>query len=172
MRGLSFLRSFVHPRPPDDELRELTKPLPPQNCHQSLPCGAWERRRLSHYDVVMLKDYSDDRVKAEIGSSFIPHLDHGPAQAWWWVHERQTKYHLVYSLDTRKLRARGYVMWDHVRLVEWGCFQSEWQPPSRVDYLPDLKLRENAMLAKQIEKKNWSSPDLAEVREPARPFWG
>lgn len=33
----------------------------------------------------------------------------------------------------RELRRRGYVMWDHSRLVNWGFFRFQWHPMPRED---------------------------------------
>lgn len=33
----------------------------------------------------------------------------------------------------RDLRKRGYVMWDHSRLVNWGFFRFQWHPAPRED---------------------------------------
>lgn len=161
LAGLSFIRSFVT-TDTFEEGRRLIHSRPVNGPHQHSLTLKWKLYN-PRDDGAMLKEYTPERLENEMGSSFLPDLDHGPAEAWLWVHASATALEFGYSRHTRYLRARGYVMWDYARLVNWRFFQSEWMPPNE-DNGQSVRARKSAMERARARKKQL-------VREGARGWW-
>lgn len=97
----------------------------------------------------MLEDYSSDDLAATLGTPFVEDLDPGPTEAWRWTHSEMTSTYFISSIYHANLRKRGYVMWDHARLVKWGFFDSVWKNPGAPDNTEFLR-RKDAM------EKSWA----------------
>jgi hypothetical protein len=82
-------------------------------------------------DELYLSDYTpeDDENLALRHPPFVQDQDTGPADAWRWAHQDETRLNFVYSDSQIALRSRGYCMWDGVRLDAWNVFQGPWEAP-------------------------------------------
>lgn len=82
-------------------------------------------------DGVSLSDYTteDEEKLARRHAPFVQDPETGPADAWRWAHQDETRYNFVISDSQTALRSRGYCMWDRARLDQWSVFQSPWEAP-------------------------------------------
>ena len=118
---------------------------------------------LSEYDQNDEEDFSRHHAP------FVHESDPGPATAWRWAHQHETRATFVYADSQSFLRERGYVLWDLSRLEAWPVFQQHWEPPDttaastdRASYRAALYLREKCKRRSQIYKlggRGWWSPD-------------
>lgn len=167
--GLAFIRSFITADTFEERCRLIySRPL--KVPYQHPITFKWEIG-YAHGNGAILKEYTPERVETELGPSFLPHLDHGPMEAWMWTHAAEIDLIFGYNYNTRKLRARGYVLWDIERLLNWGFFQSEWIPPDEDDG-QDFLDREHAMWKARARKKQlawmgvegwWSKDDESQL---------
>lgn len=82
--------------------------------------------RKNYEDVRPLKYYDEGQLNDIIGTPFSSEPDDGPVEAWKWTHMDLLIEDVLQSEKLRYLRRRGYVMWDHSRLVRWGFFGQPW----------------------------------------------
>jgi hypothetical protein len=81
---------------------------------------------------LFLSDYrrKDEAKLTRDHAPFAHDPDSGPADAWRWAHQDETRRSFVYSTQQTALRARGYCMWDRARLNQWSVFRQPWKPPN------------------------------------------
>ncbi|PWY90395.1 hypothetical protein BO94DRAFT_593208 [Aspergillus sclerotioniger CBS 115572] len=113
-------------------------------------CGAQPGSALWYNDLTLEQIQGLQEVEP-------PGFDSGPAEAWRWAHARLARYDWVGGEDTQQLRRRGYVFWDHDRLVDWGLLDQPWRALS-----PDLTTTEwrSEMMEANLEQR----PNLYLVR--------
>ncbi len=82
-------------------------------------------------EEVSLSDYNrvDDAKLAHYHTPFVQDPNTGPADAWRWANQDETRKNFVYSDSQIALRARGYFMWDRAQLEEWQVFEEAWGAP-------------------------------------------
>lgn len=77
---------------------------------------------------VTISEYTDEQKKALAKHSVTNDQDPGPYNAWLWAHTDSEDYKYFFSEPHAPLRKRGYVMWDHARLVdEWNLFSRPFE---------------------------------------------
>ena len=64
---------------------------------------------------------AEERRKA-INQQFFHDDDEGPEKAWRWAYDNQVMCFLYFEFDFYDLRAWGFCLWDHARLLNWGVF--------------------------------------------------
>jgi hypothetical protein len=113
-------------------------------------------------DGKFLADYrrKDEAALARDHAAFAPDPDHGPADAWRWAHQDETRRGFLYSFNQVLLRARGYCMWDRERLNGWSVFQQPWRPPDYPHRGEQASQRRSEMASSQL----WRSTLLANGR--------
>ena len=127
--GLVRLRQIIDADSYEARHQLLYKPHPDFNwdfLYETLIGGANRSE-----DGLYLSDYNeeDEAELARDHAPFFHDTDSGPADAWRWAHQDETRCHFVYSTNQTALRARGYCMWDRARLNGWGEFQEPWVAP-------------------------------------------
>lgn len=147
--GLEFLRSFVSADTFEERYRLFH--LPPIDIPGQRDITLKWQRGDPRGKGARLKEYTPEEVETKLGPSFLPHLEHGPKEAWMWAYASVIDTEFGYNYQARELRARGYVLWDYDRLVNWGLFQSEFVPPDDND--EDLRERENVMERGRARKR-------------------
>ena len=126
--GLAKLHAIAVAKTRDERLRLLYQPYPAANTdflHEGLDL-ANER-----FDGLELSDYEHN---SEVGIHYLFTLfmrgsDTGPAEAWRWAHQYETRRTFIYANSQKWLRERGYVFWNRSRLQAWSAFKSPWEPP-------------------------------------------
>ncbi len=128
-RGLVCLRQIVDADSYEARHRLLYRPYPDSNWDFLYEALMSEAHRSN--DDLYLSDYTqeDEAKLARDHAPFVHDPDNGPADAWRWAHQDETRCGFVYSTYQTALRARGYCMWDRARLDEWSVFQQPWEPP-------------------------------------------
>jgi hypothetical protein len=86
-------------------------------------------RRDPTVDYTLLSDYDDEKMKKLVHSAAIIDPDPGPAEVWRLTHLDKScdQFVMAFYPGHRSLRERGYVMWDHERLANWGLLKIPWQ---------------------------------------------
>ena len=74
-----------------------------------------------------LSDIPQEEERIYLQPAFIAEHDLGPETAWRWAHWRTFSLRFTYDAEKTPLRARGYVMWDNVRLLRWGIPHVPWR---------------------------------------------
>ena len=79
-------------------------------------------------DMLLPNDEEKKRLLAKHSATNDP--DPGPYNAWFWAHLHPGDHMFLWSGEHKPLRRRGYVMWDHSRLVdEWNLFSKPYEAP-------------------------------------------
>lgn len=174
--GLAKLHAIAVAKTYDERRRLLYKPYPAANrefLHEGLVLAN------EPFDGVELSEYQHNGEE-RVGHLFIPFVhepDTGPAEAWRWAHQHETRATFIYSKSQKWLRERGYVFWDRSRLETWPMFQLPWEPPDNTaieaeteSYRASLSLWEKCPRRAQIYALGgrgwWSSSDESKVIYP------
>jgi hypothetical protein len=106
---------------------------------------------------IYLSDYTqeDDKRLALHHPPFVEEHDTGPADAWRWAHQDETRGSFVYSDSQIALRARGYCMWDRGRLDEWNVFQTPWEAPEYPFYGEEQIASQNERSSQMATMRMW-----------------
>ncbi|KAL9627787.1 MAG: hypothetical protein Q9164_007491 [Protoblastenia rupestris] len=104
-------------------------------------------------DGVYLSEYTQEEQDSLVqdNSTLMQDPDCGPLDAWAWAHQGQSRSDFVYSDSQIALRARGYCMWDRVRLEQWHIFQKAWEAP-KYPYHGDEQMSRKAEMQMWCEK--------------------
>jgi len=150
--GLQFLREVITAKTYEDRYRLLDS----KYGFTASEFTSTTRRFLNpEDDGVPLEHCDRELLDATLGTPFMEDSDPGPAQAWKWTHLKLTRASFLGGLCLRDLRRRGYVMWDHSRLVRFGFFGSlGWQHPA------DPEVHE----ASEAMEKSWARRRWLHIR--------
>ncbi|MCJ1434095.1 hypothetical protein MMC27_003461 [Xylographa pallens] len=175
--GLNYLRRLVTA----ETYEECYQLLAPNRHgdHYFLNEGLVASNRLDEGDVELCNYTSEDEQRW-IHSPFLDDPDPGPAKAWRWAHEHLPLDCFVHLDDHRKLRERGYVMWDLERLEQWDLFREPWErvPEANVDFVQEYEAMirsfgERSKIWRRGGRGWWSEGDESKVvwrkKEPDRP---
>lgn len=119
LKGLGFICRLSTARTYDDRHSLFTSN---RRSRWSFLSEALTRSRVDYSDDVPLEEYNDEEERLYVNCPFDEDDDSGPAEAWRWVHAKSTKDHFYFLENHRRLRQRGYVMWDLKRLLGWNFF--------------------------------------------------
>ena len=174
--GLSKLHAITVAQTYDERLRILYKPYPPANrefLHEALNLAN------EPFDGVELSEFEQNSEEAvsHLYAPFVHESDTGPAEAWRWAHQHETRAAFIYANSQKWLRERGYVFLDRSRLDLWSVFQLPWEPPditaaeTEIDsYRASLSQWEKCPRRAQIYKLGgrgwWSPSDESKVVYP------
>ncbi|KAI0000079.1 hypothetical protein F4779DRAFT_635724 [Xylariaceae sp. FL0662B] len=78
-------------------------------------------------DGIFLGDLTPEEEIRHVKQPLFADPDSGPADAWRWAHQEESRSNWVYQENRQDLRQWGYVMWDRSRLDEIGVFQEPWE---------------------------------------------
>ncbi|MCJ1399993.1 hypothetical protein MMC11_003196 [Xylographa trunciseda] len=132
--GLNYLRRLITAKTYEERYQLLAPNR--RSDHSFLHEGLLASNTDDDDDDVELCHYSTTDERRWIRPPSLHDPDRGPAQAWRWAHEHESRDSFVLAEPHRGLRERGYVMWDSERLQRWGFFRAPWKRGREVRFDP------------------------------------
>ena len=145
--GLAYLRQIVNTSAFDDRCHLIKAHKEDEDC--SLFDGLMAPGHDN--DLSELDTYTEEDEQRYIPPQRAIDGDKGPEAAWRWAYGGNTIEYWYNRSEQKFLRHRGYVMWDSVRLAQWGLLDCESDQVPRGPMMKqkimdeDQRRRENGM---------------------------
>ncbi|MCJ1356710.1 MAG: hypothetical protein MMC33_006705 [Icmadophila ericetorum] len=170
-QGLAYLRKLGAETSYDDRYQLLLNVTssPSESRYvlhdQSFFHAAMSPHAPQNYSLIEYLDKMEDGVQVESQTLLVAsHLENylladpdvGPFYAWLWAHRSLPNVMVYFDPDQKRIRSRGYVMWDRARLSRrWGKLSNPWRRP-RLNVNDEIeRLKQKVEMRVGFQERSW-----------------